>query len=112
MDAGDLLQEARSRPKAFDVRADGAGLVHQGEKIGVGPAPAEDFEALFAAAHAIEPVVDERHAGGSIRIHATSSIIRIRRAVGFIPTENLQRLHLSDRDEPRRSSNADHGKPV
>jgi len=62
MHAGKPLKRAGARLKPFDGRADAARSVEQGEELRIGPAAAKHFEALFAAAHAGEPVVDQDHA--------------------------------------------------
>ena len=48
------------RRRSID-RRDAAGDVEQGAERGVRPAAAEAFQALLAAAHAGQPVVDQDH---------------------------------------------------
>ena len=61
-DPRDPLERRGPDRHRLDRRADRAPPVDQGVQGGVGERLAEDFEALLAAAHPGQPVVDERHA--------------------------------------------------
>ncbi len=70
---GQVLQEAGARPTIFDGRRHRSCPVEQGEQRGRWPAAAGHFQALLAAAHARQPVVNQDHSRLAVRIHALIS---------------------------------------
>ena len=60
-DAREPLERGGADVHRLDGGAGGAPAMDQGIERGVGERPAEDFQALLAAAHPGQPVVDEGH---------------------------------------------------
>ena len=66
----EVVQEAGVERALLDSGTNGPSLVEQREKMGPGPAAAKHFQALFAAAHAGEPIVRQDNSGFVVRVHA------------------------------------------